>query len=331
MFYILLIFVDYLGGINILVDFKNVYKNIDNNSILQDINLNIKKGNVFALLGPNGAGKTTTIRLITGLLTSTSGDIKIFGERYSSNRYSSNIRQHIGVQNDCNLYEKLTVKQNLIFWGELYGMNEDKINNKLNELTDIFQLTDKLNSKVSTLSKGMRQKVLIMRAVMHDPKLLILDEPTSGLDPQMINDVIKYLKSLVEKFNMSIIMATHQLQGLENFVDDIAIIDSGKLLLNGNANELINRKWTKYIYEIDSDDNKMALSICAKYGKSYIKNGKVFTECIKKNDISNISKALFYEGLNIYCIFNHTHTIKDLYFETLKGDINEQKSDKNNI
>lgn len=326
MFCILLIFVDYLGGINILVDFKNVYKNIDNNSILQDINLNIKKGNVFALLGPNGAGKTTTIRLITGLLNATSGDIKVFGERHSSN-----IRQHIGVQNDCNLYEKLTVKQNLIFWGELYGMNEDKINNKLNELTDIFQLTDKLNSKVSTLSKGMRQKVLIMRAVMHDPKLLILDEPTSGLDPQMINDVIKYLKSLVENFNVSIIMATHQLQGLENFVDDIAIIDSGKLLLNGNANELINRKWTKYIYEIDSDDNKMALNICAKYGKSYMENGKVFTECIKKNDISNISKALFYEGLNIYCIFNHTHTIKDLYFETLKGDINEQKSDKNNI
>lgn len=305
--------------INILVEFKDVCKKIDNDSILKHINLNIDEGNVFALLGPNGAGKTTTIRLITGLLSATSGDIEIFGEKPSDD-----VRQYIGIQNDCNLYEKLTVKQNLVFWGELYGMSNDKIAHKVDELANIFKLTHKLNSKVATLSKGMRQKVLIMRAVMHEPKLLILDEPTSGLDPQMIDDVIEYLRMLVSKFNTSIIMATHQLEGLESFVDDIAIINSGKVLLSGNSNELINQKWKTYIYEIDTDDNESAFRICSEYGKSYTKNGKIFTECIEKNDISKISKALFDNGLNIYCIFNHTHTIKDLYFETLKGDTNEQ-------
>lgn len=304
--------------INILVNFKDVCKSIDSNSILKDINFSIKEGNVFALLGPNGAGKTTTIRLITGLLKATSGEIEIFGKKASQD-----VRQFIGVQNDCNLYERLTVKQNLIFWGELYGMDKAKMNQKIKELTYIFKLEEKLNSKVSTLSKGMRQKVLIMRAVMHEPKLLILDEPTSGLDPQMIEDVIQYLKSLVKKDQTSVIMATHQLEGLESIVDDIAIINSGKVLLSGNSDELINKKWPKYIYEIDTDDNKKALDVCSKYGHSYIENEKVFTECNQKNDISDISKDLFHNDLNIYGIVNHVHTIKDLYFDTLKGDTHE--------
>ncbi|TPR12315.1 ABC transporter ATP-binding protein [Apilactobacillus timberlakei] len=305
-----------------IVNFENVSKKIGSNYILENINFDIKKGHVFALLGPNGAGKTTTLRLITGLLSATNGEVKVFGKKISSNK-NNKIRQNIGIQNDCSLYEKLTVNQNLKFWGKLYGIDSNKIKDKINELTNIFKMNNKLNSKVSTLSKGMKQKVLIMRAIMHEPRLLILDEPTSGLDPQMIEDVISYLDVLVKKFNTSILMATHQLQGLEDFVDDIAIINSGKLMLNGNAKKLINNRWKNYVYEIDSDHNDIALNICLKYGNSYIKNGKLLTECIKRNEISNISKALFDYGLNIYGIVEHKHTIKDMYFETIKGEMNE--------
>ena len=229
--------------------------------IIHNLSFQLERGRTFALLGPNGAGKTTMVRLITGLLKPSKGQIRLFDMEISP-KNSDILRQKIGVQNDGNLYEDLTIGQNLDLWGQLYGIESSNIRSKIKEILDFFDLEGRINSKVGQLSKGMRQKVSIARAVFHRPELLILDEPTSGLDPQSTEELTSYLNKLVENTGISIIMCTHQLQGLEEIADDIGIIQHGNLTAFGSASKIINTEFPEIIYEIGVDPKNRATEEC---------------------------------------------------------------------
>lgn len=168
--------------------------------MIDSVSFEIQEGSTFALLGPNGAGKTTTIRLLTGLLNPDEEEISLFGCGLNREN-ASTLRSSIGVQNDGNLYEELTVEENLSLWGKLYGLETVVMRKRIDELLSLFDLVDRQKSKVSQLSKGMRQKVMVARAIIHHPKLLILDEPTTGLDPQSSETLMSYLKVLTEQGN----------------------------------------------------------------------------------------------------------------------------------
>ena len=148
---------------------------------------------LFALLGPNGAGKTTIMRLIGGILRATEGEIRAFGERITP-KTCDRLRSHMGFQNDGSLYQDLTVEENLRFWGELYSLDKRQIEEGIGSLSDMFAFSRYLHQKSSTLSKVTIQKVLIARALLSKPSLLLLDEPTSGLDLQTSKVLFGYMR-----------------------------------------------------------------------------------------------------------------------------------------
>lgn len=307
-----------------IVDVEHVSKNIGSKEIIHDLSFKLERGRTFALLGPNGAGKTTMVRLITGLLKPSKGQIRLFDMELNS-KNSDILRKKIGVQNDGNLYEDLTISQNLNLWGQLYEIESSSIKSKIEEILDFFDLEERVNSKVGQLSKGMRQKVSIARAVFHRPELLILDEPTSGLDPQSTEELISYLNKLVENTGISIIMCTHQLQGLEEIADDIGIIQHGNLTTFGSANEIINNEFPEIIYEIGVDPKNRAIEECKKFGRIYEgSQNETFRLSITKDiHISQIVKHLVESDMEINTVFEVNHTIKDAYFKIVGGMKND--------
>lgn len=232
-----------------IASLKNVSKTINEKKIVDDISLELEEGKIHAVLGPNGAGKTTTIRLLTGILEATSGEVNVFGTLAGSPGFDA-VRQDIGVQNDGNLYENLTVRKNLYIWGNFYKLPLDVVEQRTIELLLFFDLADWIDTKVGSLSKGMKQKVLIIRALIHNPKLLILDEPTSGLDPEASEIIINHLKQLAQQKNITVLMCTHQLHGLEDITDKLILMKEGRFILSGAANALIKEEWPYLEFEI---------------------------------------------------------------------------------
>ncbi|GIG27222.1 ABC transporter ATP-binding protein [Cellulomonas denverensis] len=205
------------------------------------------RGRAFGLLGPNGSGKTTTVRLLTGLLTRDAGQVALFGEPLTD-ASADRLRRRIGVQTDTALYETLTVRENLRLWGELHGVDRSGLDHRVDEVLDVLGLLDRGDSRVGELSKGMRQKAAIGRAVLHRPDLLFLDEPTAGLDPEASADLIAYLHQLIRAASTTVIICTHQLHGLEALCDDVGIIEHGRLLAAGPVEELLHRRWPRSRY-----------------------------------------------------------------------------------
>jgi ABC-2 type transport system ATP-binding protein len=188
------------------------------------ISFSVNPGEVFGFLGPNGAGKTTTIRMMIGLLKPTEGDIRIDGINVV--RHPKQAHAKIGVVFELpNLYGRSTIEANLNFFGNLNGVPR----NRIDELMDSLELNDRRHTKVDTLSKGWKQRVLIARALLHRPKVLFLDEPTSGLDPNTTRLIRSYIKGLKQQ-GTTIILTTHDMLEADELSDQAGIMHNGKLV-----------------------------------------------------------------------------------------------------
>ncbi|PTH37725.1 ABC transporter ATP-binding protein [Staphylococcus capitis] len=300
---------------------QNLEKKIDDKNIIKGISFTLEEGSINAVLGPNGVGKTTTIRLLTGLLQPTKGVIQLFGVD-TQKEYFDRVRKDVGVQNDGNLYENLTVYENLKIWANFYNVNSDKREKRIQELLKYFNLDSRKHSKVGALSKGMKQKVSIIRSLIHNPKLLILDEPTSGLDPSTSADLIKYLQKIVEEENVTIFMCTHQLQGLEELADNIFIMYDGQFIVAGESNFLLKQEWPGHEFAITTNNYDKSIEsltinnyeIINKYSNSQ----KIIIRLNQYEDISKVINILIEHNIGIYTVTEIEHTIKELYFRKIK-------------
>ncbi len=219
-----------------MIEVKNLSKNFNGFTVLKDINFTIEKGEIFAYLGPNGAGKSTTVNILVTLLKPTNGRVKISGYDVTKNGMES--RRIIGfVQEDFGLYPYLTVFQNLDFVGCLYHIEKKQRREKINDLLIFFDLWNERMIPASSLSKGMKQKLCLARALIHDPKILFLDEPTSGLDPLMSKEVLNLILKLKTE-EKTIFMTTHLLSRAEKVCDSIALLNKGKILCIGKLTEI---------------------------------------------------------------------------------------------
>lgn len=201
------------------------------------ISLAINEREVFGLLGPNGAGKTTTISILCGLFPPTNGQILIDGKAIRNDM--DDIKQIIGVvPQDIALYPMLTARENLSFYGHMYGLSGKSLKDKIETWLDHFGLTDAANKRLSTYSGGMKRRVNLIAGILHDPKILFLDEPTVGVDVQSRNVIVNHLKEL-NKSGMTIIYTSHHMEEAEHFCSRVAIIDYGKIIVEGSPKELI--------------------------------------------------------------------------------------------
>ena len=204
---------------------------------INNLNLQIPAGSVFGLLGPNGAGKSTLVMMLCGLMNPDAGSIQLLGMDTKEN--GAAIRKRIGVApQEIALFPTLTAIENLFYFGKMYGLKGDIIKKRINDYLEIFGLSDKAHNRVHTFSGGMKRRLNLIAALLHDPILLILDEPTAGVDVQSRNILLDFLMSLKKK-NITIIYSSHFLEEAERICTRMAIIDEGKLVTEGAPAALI--------------------------------------------------------------------------------------------
>jgi ABC-2 type transport system ATP-binding protein len=219
-----------------MIETNDLSKYFDDFKAVDGVTLTVKPGQILALLGQNGAGKTTTVRMLTALLNPTRGWAQVNG--YDVVKQAADVRASVGVLTEQHgLYVRMTAKEYLNFFGEVYGQNPAARKTRINYLLEYFGLSEVADKRAGEYSKGMRQKLALARALMHEPPVLLLDEPTSAMDPEsarLVRDEIGRLKSS----QRTIVICTHNLAEAESLADIIAIIYRGRILLSGTLDEL---------------------------------------------------------------------------------------------
>ncbi|CEM61221.1 ABC transporter ATP-binding protein [Treponema phagedenis] len=220
-----------------ILEVNGISKKYDKKQVLFDVSFDIEEGDVFGLIGPNGAGKSTLINIITGLLQPLSGEVSIVGNNIKTKPIEA--KKNIGlVPQELALSNEISVIDNLIFFGGLYGLSGSKLKNAVAEALDLAGLTDKKKEKVSKFSGGMKRRLNLAAAVMHKPKLLILDEPTVGVDPQSRNNIFEYLRKINREDKTTILYTSHYMEEVEELCKNIFIIDEGREIAYGSLNSI---------------------------------------------------------------------------------------------
>ena len=228
-----------------LLEVQNLVKKFGDFAAVKGVSFAVEEGEIFSLLGPNGAGKTTTISMLSTLYEPTSGDATVGG--HSVTREPMAVRRLIGVvPQELALYDDLTARENLVFWGQMYGLTSAVLKTRTAEVLDLIGLSDRADQRVKTYSGGMKRRVNIGVGLLHRPRLLFMDEPTVGIDPQSRRAILDSVKEL-NQAGMTVLYTTHYMEEAQELSDRVGIIDHGELIAIGTQAEL-----TQQIGQMDS-------------------------------------------------------------------------------
>ncbi len=224
---------------------------------LNNVNIKIHQGELFGLLGPNGSGKTTMIKCLSTILIPDEGTVSVNG--FDVKKETSMVRASLGmvVGGERTLYWKLTARDNLMYFSSLYKMERSYAKKRIIELLENFELIDRADERLEDYSTGMRQKVAIARALLHDPPILLLDEPTIGLDPNISRQIRQQIKELSVKQGKTIFLTTHYMDEAAQLCDRITIMDNGKIIENGKPSELIKKHVGEEVLEVIFSEEAM--------------------------------------------------------------------------
>jgi ABC-2 type transport system ATP-binding protein len=227
---------------------KNLTKQYKDTTAVDNISFEVAEGSLFAFLGPNGAGKSTTIKMLTTLITPTSGKLTLNGFDVAKDQID--VRRSFGIVfQDPSLDDELTAYENMQLHAVFYGLSRKEYDPRIKELLELVELTDRQTHQVKTFSGGMKRRLEIARGLLHHPRILFLDEPTLGLDTQTRHLLWEYVQRLNKKENMTIFFSTHYLEEAEEVAEQIAIIDHGKIVARGTSKELEKQTKTNSLEE----------------------------------------------------------------------------------
>ena len=289
---------------NLNFSFRNGTKTLDN------INLLVPQGSVYGFLGPNGAGKTTTLRLLLGLLKNQQGKLEIFGKEFSSHRIE--ILKRLGsLIEQPSLYLHLTAKENLEIYRLIYKADKSRVD----EVLKIVGLDYTGKKKAKQFSLGMKQRLSIAIALLHQPELLILDEPTNGLDPNGIIETRELIKKLNREKGVTIIVSSHILAEVERMASHVGIIHKGRLLFQGPLSELQNMKSRQSFVQIDTSDNEAALKLLStEYGAERL-NGFVVVPFKERGLTAVINRKLVEQHIDVYLLQPQQNDLEQLFID----------------
>jgi len=243
-----------------ILEVKNLVKHYGDIAAVKGISFDIKEGEIFSLLGPNGAGKTTTISILSTLYAPTSGEAFIGGHSITSESLA--VRNIIGVvPQEIALYDDLSARENLVFWGKMYGLSGKTLKNRVEEVLGQIGLADRAKERVKGYSGGMKRRVNIGVGLLHKPRLLFMDEPTVGIDPQSRRAILDSVRQL-NKQGMTVLYTTHYMEEAEELSDRVAIMDHGELIAIGTLAELTKKvgEMETLILHIDESEDAEALA-----------------------------------------------------------------------
>jgi ABC-2 type transport system ATP-binding protein len=277
---------------------------------LQDVNLQVPQGSVYGFLGPNGAGKTTTLRLLLGLLKKQEGAIEVFGEDLTNNRIS--ILKRIGsLIEQPSLYGHLTAKENLEIYRKLNGVTKQRVVDVLH----LVGLEDTGSKKAKQFSLGMKQRLSIAIALLHQPQLLILDEPTNGLDPNGIIETRELIKRLNVEFGVTILVSSHILAEIEKMASHVGIIHKGKFLFQGTLQELQHMKAKESQLQVATSNNDAALQLLQSQFKVERQNGHLVLPFTSKQESARINRTLMESGLEVHHLHAQQTNLEQLFID----------------
>jgi ABC-2 type transport system ATP-binding protein len=295
------------------IELANITKSYDGRTdVLSNISFVINEGEVFGFLGPNGAGKTTAVRILNGLLVPNSGDVKIYGKDISENIIETH--RICGVMTEtAQFYEKLTGFENLLFFGSLYGFSAGECTERIKHVMSLFDIYDAKDKIIGEYSTGMKKKIALCRAFLHNPKILFLDEPTSGLDPDAARNVSRLISTAAADEKVTVFLCTHQLKYAEEICTLYGFIDKGKMLGFGTFNELAANKNCSVTLEIRGTNIDAGLGFENKPQGIY--NKVVASD----NETAALIKQVINSGGEVYEARLNKWNLEDLYFAYQHG------------
>lgn len=296
---------------------------------LDKLTFSVQEGQVFGMLGPNGAGKTTTVRLLNGVLTPSGGRAIVLG--LDPTTQGCKLRQQTGVLTETpSLYERLTARENLAIFGALYSVPESELSRRVDELLKRFELSGRADDKVGGFSKGMKQRLALARALLHDPQLIFLDEPTAGLDPEAARRVTQLIEQLSREKGRTIFLCTHNLDEAQRLCDQVAVMNQGQLLAIGTLAELARTLWRGLWVDIEFRvplTGAVAENLRGLDGVNEVRMDVTrLAVQIERNElVPAVVTALVSQGAQIIRVNPRQHTLEDIYFE-LQSQQKESRS-----
>lgn len=291
------------------------YKFSGGDTVLNDINIQVPTGSIYGFLGPNGAGKTTTLRLILGLLKNQTGAITIFSKEFEANRVE--VLQNIGSLIEApSLYAHLTAKENLAIWQKIYQCPKERIA----EVLEIVGLANTGKKRAGKFSLGMKQRLSIAIALLHNPKLLILDEPTNGLDPNGIIEIRELLKKLNADLGTTVVISSHLLAEIEKMVTHVGIIHKGSILFQGTLNDLQLKQSQSSVINFTTDNVDKTKQIITANGLTPLHSNSMVTIPITDNQtIAKINAELVNSGVQVYGIATVKNDLESIFMDLVKN------------
>ena len=317
-----------------VIEVKGLTKNFGKFTAVDNISFDVKKGEIFGLLGPNGAGKSTTLRVLSTLARPSKGTATIGG--FDIVKDDTEVRKLIGlVSEKMIMYNRLTAKENLWFFGSLFNIPKDELNKRIDELLELVQLTKWKNSQVGTFSTGMRQRMNVVRALLNLPQVLFLDEPTLGLDPQSSVEIREFIRKLNRENGTTVILTTHMMVDADLLCDRIAIVDHGKIVAldsSPNLKKMITGADTAVIKLTIPNLNPSLLTVIQELGCADAVTQESSNELkilVHGNEaFDNIIDAVRENGGKISSMENLQPTLEDVFLHITGHQVRDSATEK---
>ncbi len=302
-----------------VIEARGLSRKFDGITAVDGIDLSVCRGEVFGFLGPNGAGKTTTVRLLAAVLRPMAGWARVLS--HDVIKEAAAVRQKVGVLTENpSLYERLSAQENLLVFGQLYGLADRRLQSRIDELLEFFGLAERSKDRVGTFSSGMKKRLTLARALIHDPPLLFLDEPTAGLDPEAAKLVRDHISELSREAQRTIFLCTHNLEEAQKLCTRVAVIDEGRILACGSPQELERSLWQGLCVEIMLEQfHQSAMVAIQKQGRSVRAQGtKLIVEITGEHEIPELVNAVTKAGGRITSVSPLRRSLEEVYLKLME-------------
>lgn len=305
-----------------MIEVRDITKTFGDVTAVAGISFSVKKGEIFGFLGPNGAGKTTTISMLSGLLRPDSGSVEIAGMDMA--KKGREIRGVMGViPQEIALYEELSGRENLHFWGGLYGLAGSRLREAADRVLEMVELTDRAGDAVRTYSGGMKRRINLCAGLMHDPGIVLLDEPTLGIDPQARIRILDVVRSLAAG-GTTVIYTTHYLEEAESLCDRIAIIDDGEIHAEGTLDELTELVGEKFLLSVsgrfEADEVREMLGGA---DIDHLADGELRVRTGGREETGELLSSLFSSGVHVESVSIREPSLESVFLQVTGRELRD--------